>query len=430
MTEDFLHHVWKYRLFNRTGLTTADGESLSVLHPGQHNHHAGPDFLDARIRIGDTVWAGPVEIHIRASDWHRHRHGGDERYHHLILHVVYEHDAEVFMKRPGDLPALHLAPYLDPGLWERYLALRGSATVIPCERQLHAVDALTWVHWKDRLAAERLEEKARAFLEAVTALRGDWEQAFYEQVARVMGFRVNESPFQRLAAAVPVNLIRRMRLDPHRAEAMLHGASGLLPDHPRDAYPAALREEFDYLRTVYRIEPLPAPVWNTGRIRPGNHPSLRIAQFAALASGADGLFSSVRDHRDAEELRELLCRPVHPYWRSHLRFDDPGGQREIRRSGSGNIGAQAFELLLINAVAVALAAYGLDVSNEESIDRAVKLFEFCDPEQNRLISLWKARGAEVRHAADSQALIRLSRGYCDRKACLNCMIGAKLIRAT
>ena len=94
-TEDFLHYLWKFRLFDNTDLKTVDGEVIHIYSAGIHNTHSGPDFSNARIRIGDTTWAGNVEIHVPSSDWRKHNHANDEAYKNVILHVVYRDDEPV-----------------------------------------------------------------------------------------------------------------------------------------------------------------------------------------------------------------------------------------------------------------------------------------------------------------------------------------------
>ncbi|HBG79629.1 MAG TPA: DUF2851 domain-containing protein, partial [Porphyromonadaceae bacterium] len=61
--EYLLHYVWKYRLFDRADLQTMDGQKVDIIDPGTHNTDAGADFFNAKIKIGDKMWAGDVEIH-------------------------------------------------------------------------------------------------------------------------------------------------------------------------------------------------------------------------------------------------------------------------------------------------------------------------------------------------------------------------------
>src|SRR5438874_492711 len=94
MQEELLHYAWKHRAFNANRIFTADDEEVKVLRTGEHNTNAGPDFLNAQVTIGDTHWAGHVEIHVNSSDWNSHRHSLDPAYKNVILHAVYEKDTD------------------------------------------------------------------------------------------------------------------------------------------------------------------------------------------------------------------------------------------------------------------------------------------------------------------------------------------------
>jgi hypothetical protein len=428
MNEDFLHYVWKYRLLVSRDLRTTAGEVLHVIHPGQHNVHAGPDFQDARIRLGDQLWAGQVEIHVRSSDWNRHAHKGDARYFNVVLHVVYEHDAEVRIHAQGDLPVLDLKQYISPGLWEKYQKWLSEKNQLPCAPELHRIESMTWTHWKDRLLAERLERKSQDFLRLLDQVQGNVEEAFYHFLARGMGFRLNADPFEQLARSLPRTVLLRYRYDTLLTEALIFGQSGLLPELPQDEYPRRLLSEYRFLQLKHGIVPLTAAQWNTGRIRPANHPCLRLAQFAAAVVSADGLFARLKEEEDTEAIRAMFDRPVNPYWKGRWWFDDAGAAREIRRSGEGRMGKESLDLLMINTVAVALAAFGKRMGEERMLDKAVKIIEFCKAESNVVMRQWALLGVQPDHAADSQALTELRRMYCEERHCLRCMIGHQLIR--
>ena len=108
MKEDFLHYVWKYQLFSIQNLITTTHEKLTIIKPGTHNHNSGTDFLNAQLKIDHQLWVGNVEIHLKSSDWYAHHHEMDENYDAVILHVVWEDDAAVFMKNNKPLPVLVL----------------------------------------------------------------------------------------------------------------------------------------------------------------------------------------------------------------------------------------------------------------------------------------------------------------------------------
>ena len=428
MTEDFLHYIWKYRLYRTPVLRTTAGESLEVLHPGQHNMHAGPDFMDARIRLDGRLWAGQVEVHVRASDWARHEHTGDGRYANVILHVVYDDNTPVHLRVPGDLPVLVIRSYMADGLEAGYRRWQERRGMLPCAPGLHEVPPRVWIQWKDRLLISRLERKSDEFLRLLDELSGDWEEAFYRFLARALGFRVNAGPFDMLARSLPRHLVLRHRADLIQVEALFLGQAGWLSGPLNDAYPVTLSREFEFLRRKYGLVPLARSVWNTGRIRPANHPCLRIVQLARLSARTESLWDTVLSAENPAMLIEFLRMPVDSYWAGHLWPDDPAADREIRRTGSGAIGRDALSGLMINTVAVALAAWGIRRGDHEYLDKSVKIIEFCNAERNAITRNWQRLGVACAHAGDSQALIELTNQYCIRKACLNCMVGHYLIR--
>ena len=110
--EQLLHYVWKHKLFPLAPLTTTDGRPLEVIHPGLHNHDAGPDFFNAKVKISGELWVGNVEIHCKASDWFRHHHDSDPAYDNVVLHVVGEADAEVPRVSSVALSTQHTEPLI------------------------------------------------------------------------------------------------------------------------------------------------------------------------------------------------------------------------------------------------------------------------------------------------------------------------------
>jgi len=161
MQEDFLHYIWKYKKFEALELKTTEAETIVVKNVGIHNFNAGPDFFNAQISIGEQLWAGNVEMHIYASDWYVHNHENDKNYDNVILHVVWEHDIEVYRKDKTIIPTLELKPYVSKEVLLSYEKLFSKKQRwINCENDFASVDDFVLQNWLERLYFERLERKA------------------------------------------------------------------------------------------------------------------------------------------------------------------------------------------------------------------------------------------------------------------------------
>ncbi len=424
LPEDILHFVWKYRLYPVQPLLTASGKPLLILNTGYHNHDAGPDFLAARIRIGDTEWAGNVEIHVPASDWYAHGHQRDKAYNNVILHVVYESDRTIYREDGTLLETLVLKPLIPIHVLPRYRELMSGMHWIPCERHIHLVSAFHRSQWLSRLAVERLETKVAAIFELLAKQQGSWQDTCYIWAARGFGFKINAHAFEQLARAVPLTLIAKYRCRSLAVEALFFGQAGLLENiRFSDAYARELQAEFRHLRKLHTLRPMDASIWRFMRTRPGNFPTIRIAQFAALCLRSVYLFSAIVEAQDLNELKSLFAElPVDRYWERRYRF-------EVASSPHGKqLGSRSIDNLLINVVSGILFAYGKYIGKEVYIYRATALMEGLKTEDNSILKRFSELGVHAEHAAESQALLQMKTFYCDKKRCLECGVGLQLIK--
>ncbi len=424
ITEDFLHYVWKFRLFERAGLITTDGQELEVFSAGLHNHHAGPDFSNARIRIGDTTWAGNVELHISSADWQRHGHTGDGAYENVILHVVYTDDAPVIMPDGRRLPTLALRDRISPDLYARYHKLIfGEQQFIPCEASIARVDELTMSNWLSRILIERLEKKSTIVTDTLTHNRGDWEETFYQFLAAGFGFKTNALPFELLARSLPQIILAKHKNNPLQIEALIFGQAGMLAGDFTDDYPRQLKQEYLYLQHKHGLKPVEGHLWKFMRMRPQNFPTIRLAQFAALVIQSNHLFSKVLELKEADALRRLFTEiKVNDYWQNHYRFDAES------KPATKSLGAASVDGLLMNSLALVLFAYGRQHKQSHYINRAIKLLESLPAENNHITAEFVNLGLRIKTAFDSQALLELKNNYCDYKKCLDCGVGNKILK--
>lgn len=423
-TEDFLHYVWKFRLFDHAGLKTTENETLEVFSAGLPNTDSGPDFQNARIKIGETTWAGNVEVHISSSDWKRHNHTTDNAYNNVVLHVVYRDDAPVIMTDGRRLPTLELQNRIPGELYSRYHQLiYGNQTVIPCEANIGKLDDFTLRTWFTRVLIERLEKKSTAVLERLQLNRGDWEETFYQFLAANFGFKVNALPFELLAKSLPQNILAKHKNNPLQIEALIFGQAGFLNEDLSDNYPQKLKTEYEFLRKKHQLKPIESHLWKFMRLRPLNFPTIRLAQFAALIINSNHLFSKVLDIREVKGLQYLFTDiKVNPYWDNHYRFD-----KESKPSAK-NLGQASIDILLLNTLAVFLFSYGKHNQLQHFMDRSLKLLESLQAEQNNITADFDDLGVKAVSAFDSQAIIELKNSYCNYKKCLQCGVGNKILK--
>jgi hypothetical protein len=421
--EDFLHHVWKFRLFEHRDLQTTDGEAVEILSPGLHNFNAGPDFQNVRIRIGDTVWAGNAEIHITSADWHKHAHTHDHAYNNVVLHVVYRYNEPVLLPDGRTLPTIELQHRIPAELYTRYHQFTyGNQRFIPCEGTISVVNKLTLHNWLTRVVVERLQLKSDGVINALQANRGDWEETFYQFLAANFGFKINALPFELLAKSLTQSILAKHRNNPLQIEALIFGQAGFLQDEFTDAYPLKLKAEYQFLQRKYSLRPIEKHLWKFMRLRPSNFPTIRLAQFAALITQSNHLFSKILASKTAKELRKLFSNiTVNDYWLDHYRFDTES--KPIAK----NLGNASVDLLLMNTIALFLFSYGHHMKLVEYSDKSLELLESLPVEQNYVVNDFKTLGIEVKTALESQALLQLKNNYCDYKKCLQCSVGNQLL---
>ena len=423
-TEDFLHYVWKFRLFDRADLLTTNGENIEIYSAGIHNTDSGPDFQNARLKIGDTMWAGNVELHLSSSDWQKHNHTTDSAYDNVILHVVYRDDEPVIMNDGRSIATLELQNRVPAELYSRYHNLVfGNQTIIPCEANIGKIDDFTLRTWFTRVLIERLEKKSAAVVAALQLNRGDWEETFYQFLAANFGFKTNALPFELLAKSLPQNILAKHKNNPMQIEALIFGQAGFLTDDFTDAYPQALKKEYNFLRKKYSLTPIEQHLWKFMRMRPQNFPTIRLAQFAALVVNSNHLFSKVMDTREIKGLQHLFTDiRVNPYWEEHYRFD-----KESKPSAK-NLGPDSINIIILNTLVLFLFSYGKHNQLQHFMDRSLKLLESLPGEHNKIIADFNSLGVKTNSAFESQALLELKSYYCNYKKCLQCSVGNKILK--
>jgi len=422
MNEKLLQFIWQFQYYNKAHLTTADGTSLTILHPGTLNTNQGPDFSEARIRTGNTTWAGNIEIHVQASDWNVHKHADDMNYSNIILHVVWINDIQLTDGNSEPVPTLELQPLVSKIMLQHYDQLMQAKGFVPCDNHLPLLSEMGWLAWKERLAAERLQRKAVAVLGLLQQAGNHWEEVFWWMLAKNFGMKVNAVAFEQIAKSIPVNILAKHKYQLNQLEALLLGQALLLNVDFEEDYPKLLQREYTFLSAKYQLKPInKAPDFL--RMRPANFPTVRLAQLAALVFKSTHLFSRILEIETIEQLHKLLNVTANDYWHYHYRFDETTDYKPK------NLGMLMTDNIIINTVVPVLFAYGLYHKKQEAKDKAVHYLSNLSAEVNSITKQWKAKDVTNKNALDSQALIELKNNYCNEKRCLNCAVGNKLLKA-
>ncbi|MBY0480385.1 MAG: DUF2851 family protein [Chitinophagaceae bacterium] len=422
MNEQLMQFIWQGRYLGSTPYFTTKGEQLEIICQGDLNTNQGPDFLNARIKINQTILIGNIELHIRASDWHRHLHEEDPNFQNIILHVIWENDRSVKDGLGFELPALCLQPYVSNILLERYRNLmKGQQFYKPCQQYLPVLNHLQWLAWKDRLVTERLQRRALKIKQCLKETKQDWETVFWWLLAENFGLKINGLLFESVARSVPIKILAKHKNQIQQLEAILLGQANLLNgNYEEDKYAILLQKEYGHLKNKYRLPRLmiqPAFL----RMRPASFPGLRMAQLAKLLQSTDHLFAKVKDCTELSSIQKMLS--VHPndYWLYHYRINEFTAHKEKY------LGAQMINSVIINTIVPVLFAYGEKMQESDLQEKAMNWLLELGSEKNKITGEWESYKIMNRTAFDSQALLELTQMYCGEKRCLNCAVGSAIL---
>lgn len=421
MQEDFLHFLWKYKKFDVLNLKTVNSEAIQLLDVGQHNHNSGPDFFNAKLKIAHQLWAGNVEIHIKSSDWYAHNHEIDKAYDNVILHVVWEHDAEIFRKDNSSIPTLVLQDFVPKNLIENYRQLFSKHhRWINCETHFAEVDTFVLSHWKERLYIERLERKSKQIEKLLNETNQHWEAVLFSMLFRNFGLKVNADAFESVAKSLDFSIVRKLQSQPEQLEALFFGQAGLLDETHEDAYFQSLQKSYRYLKQKFQLESDVVVPMQFFRLRPPNFPTIRLSQLAQLYCKHYNLFSQVISTSNIKDLYILFEVQTSDYWNTHYSFNSTSKLTPKKLTKS------FIDLLIINTIIPIKYAFS-KYKGEDGNEAIFELATAIKSEENSIIKKFNQLASVSTSALDSQALLQLKSYYCDENKCLQCAVGSALI---
>ncbi len=452
INEDFICRIWEGGISYYTSLVTDSGEDVVVLDHGTRNYDAGPDYKNAKVKIGGKTLTGDVEIHRDFKNWAEHSHPKDRRYNSVILHVVLwdsEERTPPKLRIKRDLPTVILANHLTASIhdiWQDIISKPSVKFRLPCYDCNQLADDELITKWLGKLAIERLNLRAGRIKSRLTELSGSgnvisknkgiWEQSLYEFVFEALGFAKNKEQMLKLSSSLTLELIKKHSEGSITGiQALLYGAGGLLFDvRAKDPYIDEIKSKWKDVESKINIEKIERSHWNFFGQRPQNFPTLRLAygsqiiynllfneQFRKII----GLFSSkiLKPRELFTGLMELFAPQTDKYWHSHYDFG--------KSSNSPNTlgGKQRITDIVVNVLIPFAKVYGEIFDDTDISGNTLELYrKLRIKADNNIIrvmdaQLIKNRNIKINSPANEQAVIQLYNFYCTREKCDKCEIG-------
>ncbi|MEL1253069.1 DUF2851 family protein [Flavobacterium sp. DGU38] len=421
MKEDFLHYLWKFKKFDTLNLKTVNEEEVTIINTGNYLELAGPDFFNAQLKIGDQKWAGNVEMHVKASDWYLHLHEKDTAYENVILHVVWEYDADIYRRNNTEIPVLVLKNYVSTETISNYKKLKSPKSWIYCEKQIAQIPVFIFKNWQERLFFDRLERKSQIIYDLLNETNQDWEAVLFCLLAKNFGLNTNGNAFLQFAKAIPFSVIRKESFELESLEALFFGTTGLLEADKEDVYFKDLKFKYYYLLHKYQIEKVYTEPLQFFKHRPDNFPTIRLAQLAGLYYQHQNLFSKIIKLKSIDSIYKLFAISASSYWQNHYQFDKESPKKTKSLSDS------FIDLVVINTIVPLQFAYAKTI-DESIAEDLISILNDIRPEKNSIIDKFKSFGVTSENAFETQSLLQLKSQYCDVSGCLKCAVGIELLK--
>lgn len=421
MKEDFLHYIWRNKKFDFSNLKSTIGEEITIINSGSYLQLQGPDFFNAQLIISDQKWAGNVEMHLKSSDWYLHHHETDSNYNNVILHVVWEHDTDVFRANNQTIPVLELKNYVSKLETDKYLNLLKAKSWINCENEISKVDSFIMSKWQERLFLERLEVKTASIQDVLDSNENDWEAALFVFMSKYFGLNINGDAFYKMATSLPFSVVRKEQSNLENLEALFFGASNLLNEQKEDVYYNQLCDQWTFLQVKYNIQQNDYVLTQFFKLRPDNFPTIRLSQLAFLYNSSPNLFSKIINVDKVDEFYSIFSSEASEYWKTHYVFDKQSNLKAKKLT------KQFINLLVINVIVPFKFLYMKQQGNVV-VDELISLLIALPSESNVVLDKFKSFNVLSDSAFNSQSLLHLKKEYCSQNKCLNCAIGISLLK--
>lgn len=418
MNEKLLQYLWNFKIFTSFDFKDVAGNDLEIMDFGRWNFDSGPDFLFGKIKINDLVIAGNIELHVKSSDWIFHKHSGNPEFDNIIAHVVYTHDIDLDEFKNKNIPTLELKAYIDETLLSKYEVLLQETQFIPCEKIFDPKNLP--VHFHEENLLKKLDEKSIEIEDSLKHYQNNYEAILFQQLAYAFGLKVNAAIFKQLAESLDYQVFNKIRQNQTQLEALLFGICNWL-EKPTDDQTKIWKREYEFLKVKYELPDYYIhPKFS--KLRPPNFPTIRLSQLASLYHQNQNLFSKLINAKNIKEINQLFSTvKASEYWDQRFNF---GKISPVQ--GQKTLTKEFVELLLINAVLPLKYTYHKN-TDENIPDEILTLYQHISSEKNTIIDQWKSLKVKPQNALETQSLLFHYRNFCQKKECLRCSIGIKMI---
>jgi len=428
MQESFLHYVWMFQKFEARALKTTNGDSVTVSKVGFHNTGSGPDFLTSQLSIGGQLWAGNVEIHVKSLDWYVHQHENDANYDNVILHVVWEHDVEIFRNDNSCIPTVELKRLIASATLSNYRELFSKKHAwINCENDFSKVDDFQLKNWLDRLFIERLEQKSNLILKELHNFNNDWEGLLFRLLCKNFGMNINRDAFMSVARSIDFSIVMKCSQRQFDLESLFMGQAGLLGSEIKEGYFLDLQKNYEYIKHKFKLRSHGVIPPKFFRLRPANFPTIRLSQLASLYAHKKQLFSevifdiSLKDSgKIIDSLYSIFQVSASQYWDTHYNFGLVSAKRKKVLT------KKFIDVLLINTIIPLQFCYAKQMGKDNT-EALLRLASAISSEENSIVAKFNRLKPIASNSLESQALLQLKKEYCEKMRCLECSIGNAIL---
>lgn len=482
INESELYKIWLKQSFT-SKLKTLAGDNVSVLDTGTFNSDsAGPDFHNARIRIGNLVYVGDIEIDRDYRNWKSHGHNIDVKHNKVILHISLTNKNNqhyVYTKDGRKVPTVCLSQFMERKIIEKLKENKAETKEsnkgkLKCASNSAAVEYEIKKQYLAKLGIERISRKSNRIYHRLKELaylnelkikepvvRYDlhpdfenkkfnhedfkdkrlWQQLFYELLFEALGYTKNKSIMLKLAQAVDINLLNKLDINKEHdlsVESILFNVSGLMPEVknlPKDEiseYTMSLFNCWEDIGKNYDGEKYDETDWHFFRTRPQNFPTIRIAggvrylEMILHENMISNIIKKIEEIRNVsvlvKSLRSLLVVKSRGFWKTHYVFDQRSKQ-EIKYF----VGISRVDEMIINVIIPFFMVYFDVFGNNLLSKKVLTIYNSFDQHFSNRIIEDVAESIQtpdlLKKSIYAQGMIELYRNYCSKDKCLKCEIG-------